>query len=427
MSVKEQIKNGVTGSGEIRTITDMWNAAVEHHTIGNYDTDAISDIKRRMNPKLTFQDIANVCAGVFADTYWNNCFLDFNFLSKSLIQSIGIDKSSADSYAQNAMQQWRGILCRKNIADIGTIPTRDGYTQSIDIVCNQNTPLNADDLIENWNNQFWGTPQVGKNYTYVRCANTQFLGSIDNLNVEMFYSTGGFNQPPTSWIQCLTAANGSPQGKVLLLGGKPGPMSSGDRGVSEAFMFNPASPDHVCVIASITSNFFKKNNPKSISSNNWDSNTYITHNGASAWHNFDPQKSIESSLVFFNQDGSHEDFSFSVNCRNVPVGSIIGIKCIDPKCSFDSGLIEITRSSQQIEQHFTMPPHFKGNLIVTMKDRDGNMLPNNAAVQIDLSWNLNKGHKCYRRATSLHNAVDIAVNSETISLNMGSFTLTGGK
>ena len=432
MSTKEEIEknvgeNTLTSSGEIRTIQDMWNAAIEYFIAGKYDTDAMSDISERMNPKLTYQDIANVCSGVYADTYWHDTFMDTAYLSKSLVQALGINQSQANTYAKYAIAQWRGLLVRKNISDIGTIPTPGDVTQSIDIVCNQNTPIKTDDLIKNWNSQYWITPQVGKNYIYVRCANAQFYGSITNAKAQMFYSTGGFNQPPTSWIQCYTASGSSESGNILLLGGEVGEIPLGVRAVSEAFNFETKSTDHICVIAAITTDYFKKNKPTEIPLGNWNSSTYITHNGAAGWHNFDPQTIVESTLVFYNQDNSPEEFLFTANCRNVPVGSKIGLRSADPKFSFNSGLIEITKSSQQIEHKLTLPPNYKGQLIVTMQDKNGEMLPKNAAVQINMQWRLNKGHKHYTKAVKHFMDMDAAIDAKDLSLNMGSFTLTGGK
>ncbi|HNW97675.1 MAG TPA: hypothetical protein PKK00_04590 [Bacteroidales bacterium] len=169
-----------------------------------------------------------------------------------------------------------------------------------------------------------------------------------------------------------------------------------------------------------------KNNPKNITAGNWNYATYVTRNGSAAWHNFDAQKSVTSNLVFYNQDGAPEVFSFIVNCRNVPTGSKIGIKSTDPKCSFDSGLIEINNPFQQISHQVTVPPNYKGDLIITMTDKHGNMLPANSVVEISMKWILNKGHKTYAKALKHMDAVENAINSEELALHLGSFTLVGG-
>lgn len=418
-------ENGVE-TQEIRTIQQMWDKAIEMQSNGAFDTEAMYAIYKNMNPKLTYQDIANVCSGVFADTYWNNIFMDPSFLAKSLVQALGLDLPNATNIAGIAMSQWRGILCRKNIGDIGTIPTRNDYTQSVDIICNQNTELNTDQLIEQWNNQFWQTPQVGKNYIYARCANTNFKGAITNPQLQMFYSTGGFNQPPTAWIQCFTVANNTAIGNVVLEGEKEGPIAPGIRGVSEAFYLNPSSNAHICVIAALTSDFFQKNNPLTIPLGNWNSNTYITNNGASAWHNFDPQKSLEDTLKFYNQDDTEEDFTFIARCKNVPEGSKISLKSEDSAVKFDTGEIIVTSSAQVIQKSITLPGNYIGNLKVRFEGPDGKLLPASSALEITQVWKLKHGHVNYLDAVKRLGAIDSLRSLQEVQLSLGSFTITGG-
>lgn len=415
----------LTSTGEIRTIQDLWNAAIDYFKAGDYDTDAMYKLYRRMNPKLGFQDIANVCSGVYADTYWNITFMDSSFLSKSLQQALALSAPLADSYAKNAISQWRGILSRKNISDIGRIPTSDDFTQSIDIVCNQNTPIQTDALINNWNSRYWQTPQVGKNYVYIRCANVQFLDPITEPVAQMFYSTGGFNQPPTSWIQCLTTDDNQ-ESPIQLLGGKPGPMPLGTRGVSGAFSLEPATNDHICVIGAISSEFFTKNQPKNIPLGNWNSYTYITHNGAAAWHNFDPQNDIIDRLHFYNQDETPETFAFIATCQNVPVGSKISLSSDDKTLAFTSGAVEVRQSSQTIRKTVTLPGNYKGELKVRLEDPKGNLLPAAASVEIKMVWILNPGHKTYAAAAALPANIHSYIAHADIELPLGTFTLSGG-
>lgn len=415
----------LTSSGEIRTIKDLWDAAVEYFNAGEYDTDAMYKIYKRMNPKLGFQDIANACSGVYADTYWNVTFMDSSFLSKSLQQALALSSSLADQYARTAISQWRGVLCRKNISDVGRIPTSDDFTQSIDIVCNQNTPIQPEALINNWNSRYWQTPQVGKNYIYVRCANVQFLDPITAPVAQMFYSTGGFNQPPSSWVQCLRA-DGSESSPILLLDGKAGPMALGTRGVSDAFSLEPPTADHICVIAAVSSEFFTKNQPKNIPLSNWDSYKYITHNGASAWHNFDPQKALVDTLHFYNQDETPETFAFVVSCKNVPIGSKISLTHEDKNLTFTTGAVEVKQSAQVIRKTVTLPGNYKGELKVRLLDPKGNLLPSSSAVEIKMVWIINPSHKLYNAAAALPVNVDAFVTDSNVELSLGTFTLIGG-
>jgi hypothetical protein len=409
----------------INTIQQMWDTAVADQKNSVFDTDAMRAIFKAMNPRLTYQDIANVFSGVYADSYWNITFLDPAALSKSMQSALALSKDQADKYAGNAVSQWRGILCRKNINDTGRIPVQGDYTGSLDIVCNRDTELAPTDLIENWNSVYWQTPQVGKNYVYLRCQNAAFLNDIDTQTVNMFYTSGGFNQPPTAWQQLFTAKSGSTNGKVVQESGSSGPMGNGARGASESFFFNPTSTDHVCLIGTVTTEFFS--NPLDISQGNWNSYTWITHNGAAAWHNVDPQHSVQEKLFFYNQDGSSEEFSFVASCRNVPKGSKIGLKSADSRLLFDSGLIEISKLSQQVAHSVVVPPYYKGQLIVTLEGPDGKLLPRQSAVEVSMVWNLKKGHKHYTDAAEKLNALQKFANGENIEVPMGSYTFLGSK
>jgi len=403
----------------------MWDAAIQYFNAGDYDTDAIYAIYKSMSPKLTYQDIANVISAVYGDTYWTTTYMDYSILSKSLVQALGLDRTIADEYAMNAFAQWRGILVRKNINDVGFIPTPGSYTESLDIVCNENTPLMPQQLIENWNNEFWKTPIVGKNYIYCRAQNMAFLGPI-TPKVQMFYTTGGFNQPPSSWIQCFTDKGNAKEGDIILENGKAGPMGQGTRGASEAFFFNPTSHDHICVIAVLNYDYFELNDPLKITPGNWNSQTWITHNGAAAWHNMDPQKNLEETLKFYNQDGKEEQFCFQVLCRNVPSGSKISLRNDDQAAKFDTGLIEIANESQYIEKHIKLPAYYKGDLKIKLQGPDGKLLPAHSAVEITMAWVLEHGHRRYSEAVKRLKAYDTLRNAQSVYLPMGTFTLLGG-
>jgi len=364
----------------------MWDATIAYQQAGEFDTTAMYNIYQRMNPKLTFQDIANVFSGVYADTYWNVVQMDYQVLAKSMISALGVSRDLANSYSQKAISQWRGAFCRNNISDVGNIPSPGNFTQSLDIVCNNDTELIPVQLIQNWNNEFYQQPQVGKNYVYTRCQNVGFYGEI-TPKVRMYFTSGGFNQPPSSWQQLFTATGTKAEGDVILIDGKPGPMDITARGASESFFF-------VCLIGVIGTSFFS--NPLDIAAGNWNSTTWITWNGAACWHNVNPQVNMEENLKFYNQDGTTESFTFHAQCRNVPVGSKISLRNDDPNnpnTEFNSGLIEITNPSQTVQIKANVPAYYEGNLKVHMEGPDGKILSGNSVVELTMLWNLTHGRK----------------------------------
>ena len=421
--VKEQSKNEILAtSTEIRTITDLWNATIEYYKEGLYDTDAMYNVYRRSTPRITFQDIANVFSGVYADTYWNVVKMDASILSKHMVQALGLSDNQATLYANNAMRQWRGAFSRNNISDTGSIPSQGAYTQSIDIVCNQDSPLMPAQLIENWNNEFWKTPTVGKNYIYVRVQNKDFVGDLA-IKAQMFYTTGGFNQPPSSWIQCLTVDGDKQEGDILLLDNKSGVLNLGDRGASEAFYFNPKSTNHVCVIAAMRDEYFVKNDPLGISGSNWNSTVWITHNGAAVWHNVNPQVNANTELRIFNQDGTNEKFILNAQCRNVPVGYTISFESKDKL--INSGEITIKKDSQFVQTEFALPGYYEGDVDVKIEGPNGELLPQNAAVELTMLWKLPKGHDFYTKAAETFDALDLVRNERSVLTSLGSYTITG--
>ena len=414
----------------IRNINEMWKVAIGYKQEGMFDTEAMKKIQRNMTPRLPLQDVANVINAVYADDYWNPQLgqMDPGLLEKRLMQGLGLKKPTAEIYADTAMKQWRGILCRKSSAgagaDTGRIPFTGSWTNSIDIICNNDTELDTQTLLEGWNNEFWKTPQVGNNYVYVRCQNKAFIGGL-TPQVQMFYAQGGINQPPSSWQQMYTMDKSQEFGDVYLFDGSTDPMEDGVRGASEAFNFNVTSPDHVCLIAAVVSEYFVKNNPVTITGN-WNSQRYIQHDGAAVWRNVDPQLSVESVLKIHNQDGRDEKFSFVAQCRNVPVGSKISLSSRDPKIQLDSGDVTITTVSQRIEIETTLPAFYSGDLIVTMQDPGGQLLPAASLVEMSMLWTLHSGHTHYMDGISQLGDTDSALSQKDISIPMGSYTLLGG-
>ncbi len=416
--------------GEIRNIQQMWDATIQYFEEDFYDTEAMYKVYKRMSAKMNFQDIADVFSGVYADTYWNITFMDPSLLSKSLQSALAIGAGSADEFATSAMRTWRGIFCRNNISDYGSIPESSNYTQSLDIVCNQDTGVPSQALIENWNQTYWDTPKVGKNYVYTRCQNLAFLGPITPVST-MFFTNGGFNQPPTSWQQLFTVQDQAREGEVILLDGKAGPMDLTVRGVSEAFSLEPKSTEHICVIGIMATKYFTKNDPRAIPSGNWDSNRWIRYNGGAAWHNVNPQINVEDSLSFYNQDGSQEDFVFSAQCRNLPVGSVVRLRTEDQDSSsneFDTGFQTISNPNQVIHLHASVPGYYEGRLLVHLEGPDGNLLPSSAAVEVKMNWKLASNHNHYHDALSVMNKPTAHNNirsNKGVKLNLGTYTIEG--
>ena len=135
----------------ITTLAQMWEATIGYFEAGTIDTTAMQQVSQQMTGNLTFQDIANVFSAVYANTYWATTQMDAQSLANSMRNALGLNRSIAKNYAQQAISQWRGIFCRSNLTDTGVIPETKNYSTSIDIVCNGATQVPPPALIQNWN------------------------------------------------------------------------------------------------------------------------------------------------------------------------------------------------------------------------------------------------------------------------------------
>lgn len=418
-----------TSGGTIRTNQQLLDAVINCFREGEYDTDAMRKLWKRVDPRITPQDFTNTFSVVYADTYWNGTSMDVSKLADSLVKALRYDRENAKLKATMAFQQWRGILIRFNDHETGIMPRTGNYLDSIDIVCNNNSPLDPSDLINGWGSRFYQSPQKGKNYIYARCQNVGFMNDLYNKttktpSVKMFYTDGGLNQPPSSWHQLLTAKDAKVTGDICLINDEPGPMPQGTYGVSEGFIFDIPNSGHYCLIGVISTDFFK--NAIDISRGNWSSNQWISNNGAAGWHNVDVAKALEEKLVFYNQDGSHENFSFVVECSRVPVGSKIAIKSSDSAVPFNSATIISHNESQLFEVPATLPAYYKGELLVSMTGPDGKLLPANSSVSVKMIWRLHRGHKHYSDALSVYGTTDNYYGNADLNVQLATFTFIGG-
>ncbi len=428
---KSSINNDLTEVTDrpIKNIQEMWDATIQYYEKGLYDTEAMSKVDQRKTHPLTRQDIANVFSGVYADTYWVGTFMDPKILAKSMQNALFIHPEEAKIYAVNAMKQWRGVFCRNSVSDLGHIPESSIGTQSIDVICNQNSSLPPQVMIENWNESYWKAPQLGKNFVYTRCQNHGFYAPL-LPSVTMFATSGGFNQPPSSWQQLFTEKGKEKNGSVVLLDGEPGPMEKGVRGVSEAFLLELRA-NYISVIGVMASRYFTKNNPLTISPGNWDSARWIRYNGSAVFHNSNTQINLEDSLVFHNQDGSPENFVFKAQCRKVPVGSKIRLRTEDhdrPEVEFNTGFQTISNPNQLIQLPVHLPGYYQGRLQIHLEGPDGGLLPASAAVAINMNWKLANGHTHYSDAFSIARTSTSRNKFNTegdIHLNLGTYTIQG--
>ena len=409
----------------IKTIQQLWSAVILHQNDGDSDTAAMTNVYGRMAPQLTYQDLANVLSAVYADTYWSSTFMDSTILATNMVSALNISNAVATQYASNAVTQWYGTFTRNNFSDTGTIPQTTDFTSCVDTICSGQSQMSTDTLINNWGTSYWTAPQVGKNYMYARCQNLNFMGNI-LPNVQMYSITPGMNVPTSQWTQLKTASECSTTGQIYLLGGATGTMAQGVHGVSEAFIFNPTSTDHICIATVFNDGqYFTQNNPLTVPQSNWNAVTWVTYTGAAGWHNTNPVTEEVTALDFYNQDARPEKFAFVAHCNKLPKGTVIKL---DPQLQDSaSNNGEISQCCQEVSTEATLPANYNGKLLVSIKTPDGKPLPEGASVKVEMLWLLDREHERHLDAAKLMGTLNTTKMSQTVKLSMGSFTLYGAE
>ena len=410
----------------MNTVKQMWDTTIEYFKQGDSDLVAMGKIYDSMQSPLSNQDLSDVFSAVYANSYWNVVYMDYSKLSNSLVSTTNISKDEANTISKKSFSYWTGILTRNSSLDAGKIPKDSSDYTCIDLICNGSTESLPSLFIKNWNTPVWYSPQVGKNYVYTRCQNLDFFGDLSDSDdlypkVRMFATDAGFNLPPSSWVELYTVnAPTKTEGKVMLIDNEPGPMPEGTRGCSEAFFFNPTSTNPVCVISTIGTRFFT--NPLNNLGGNWDAATWINCNGAAGIHNASPQQTKSIQLAFHNQDDSAENFVFKIMCFDVPINSTITLKNKDQSLTFSSDDFIVNNPFAQFESSVCLPANYAGKLTISVKDTQGNLLPKNAIVQINMLWRLDLNHERFSDSL-LH--FKIAKDVKFTDLSVGSFTLFG--
>ncbi|WP_139167072.1 hypothetical protein [Chromobacterium sphagni] len=424
--MNDVVNEAVTSLKKIGSLKELWLTVVGERKDSVNDVMAMHSAYSDMSFSLKIQDLANVFSGVYLDTYWTGLGESSNIMAEHLSQALGTAMPDAIGIARNSVAQWRGLLCRKNLSDSGLIPARGAYTDSMDIVCNRDVPLDPKQLIIQWDDVFYKTPQVGKNYIYARCQNKDFDGKIRDAQVRMYYSPGGFNTPPSSWVKCLTDVKGQFFGSVLDINNRPAVLDRGDRGVSEAFVLDVQSTAHICIAAAISYPYFEKNIPEQISTGNWNAVTWIMNNGAAAWRNVNPVLNQgDESLVFHNQDATPEQFSFVLRCQHVPFGSKLRMYSEDPAAAFDSGMVNIVNDCQELQVSVVVPPYYAGRIKLHLEGPDGKPLPRGAAVEIRMLWCVPHSHHHYLQAVALLGAISALPTLQSVHVPLGYYTMLG--
>lgn len=408
-----------------------WKVCIDDLAKGVPSVMAIQDVYAALPPPALLDTVAIIVGSVYGDTYWQNTQMSVQALSRDL-QGAGFGQQAADSSASKAFANWRGLFMRKDVNDIGAIPYQGASpSNSVDIVCNQGGQLTRSTLLNRWNEQFWDYATVGKNFVYARGTSINFPAKIavgpavaGKALAAMYFSDAGFNIPPTSWHECLTL--GGKQTMPL----ETTPIEPQARWVcstSDPFIFQPPTTGHYCLVAVVQSEFFANDPTKIDPGSNWSSWTWLTYNGAAAWHNIDAQRAAVTRLKYYNLDGRPERFIFEAQCDRLPAGTTVALRCAEPQLAGQLAMApaKIQGDHQVIRAEALVPAGHAGELEVHITTPDGKLLPAGAAVDVRMLWVLEHGHTRYADACAATGAVSQTLHAQPLQLGMGNFTILG--
>jgi hypothetical protein len=405
-------------STAVASYPSAWDVAVKCKNDQLTDIQAIQAVYEALPPPALLSTVATIVGAIYADTYWVRTRMDPSILSASLQKAGGWYKADCDKAAQGALAKWYGLLLRSNFNDAGLIPRGSDLTSSPDVLTNMDGPLDKSTMLRKWNSRFYNAAPGMKNYAYARAQSVNIPVEIKQPKVRMFYTTAGFNQPPSSWQILYTFDKEvvSPMEDM-----KPGPIGEGGRCANtKAFNFEHMGSGHYCLIAVASTEFFT-NDPTS-ETGNWNSLQWMTYNGAAGWHNVDVLTSTETTLKFYNQDATPERFVFRAHCSKLPEGTVISLESADHQIRA-TAREQVSRAYQLLStQEVEVPAHFEGDLKVRIVTPKGAPLPAGASVEVEMLWVLPQNHTHYRDGAR---SLGVADSNQPIRLSMGSFAFVG--
>jgi len=402
--------SGITLFGTTSTYDAAWDVAVKCRRDGQTDIIAIKRVYDALMPPALLTTVATIVGAIYADSYWTSTFLDPQALANSMVKAKGWAPADCLAAAKKAFSSWYGLLMRNDFNDVGRIPKAGVLTYSPDALCNMDGPLDRSEMLKQWNSYFFNQAVIGKNYCYARAQDVNLPVTLPEARARMFFTSAGFNQPPNSWQIMYTLGGDVTSPLYGMTEGDP--INQNDRVASGDFIFEPPAAQHYCLLAVAQTEFFA-NEPLQ-STGNWDSATWITYNGAAAWHNIDVPPPAATKLVFHNQDATDERFSFEAHCHRLPAGTRVSLAPLGPGLQAAARQVRVNRDFQVVASGaFEVPGHFAGELEVSIETPDGSPLPLGAGVELRMLWDVPAGHAYHEAAVERHGVGRVQLGNYT--------------
>lgn len=232
------------------------------------------------------------------------------------------------------------MLVRDYFGDTGSIPTNGYISNSPDIIPYGTGTLDVAEAIRTYKGPDIGQPVVvpGTNNLYVRAIN-QYPGGAESATVALYCCTPSLFMLPDQWQKNqLKTADGSSNVSFVNRAGSKVFKQNDICLTEEAFYLTSLDrSQHYCLIAVVNTPHTPVPIPSSFPSTA-EFIQWVANSPAVAWRNLtlvpNTVTQLLQTMVFGNADSTGGMFHFTLQGRNLPVGTTVTVQCTDQACTF---------------------------------------------------------------------------------------------
>jgi hypothetical protein len=243
--------------------------------------------------------------------------------------------------AAGSTTQYADVFVRDNFGDTGVIPSTGVPYMSPDIIPYQSNVLTVQQAAATYGGPDIGMPflQPGTNNIYVRAENLWPTGT-ETGTVQLYYANASLFMVPSQWTQNVISTSGGISSVPFVNQSGSTELNPNDIClVQEAFyLASLPSGAHYCLVAVVNTPNTTVTVPASFASNAAFV-TWVQATPAVAWRNLgivaNGATQILQTLAFGSDDPDSNEFHFSVNGTDMPVGTSVTLQCTAQGATFN--------------------------------------------------------------------------------------------
>ncbi|QDG79139.1 hypothetical protein [Labrenzia sp. PHM005] len=332
------------------------------------------------------------------------------------------------------MPQYDDLFLRTELSDTGQYPSTAATAYySPDIIVWGTEPLEDPDvfLSENYGKTWYKNVLFEQaNYIYCRAKNLSSASQTGKLY--LYYANGGLLSDVAKWRQNVIGTAIPDQNYVDLSArreGQSGDITAGN----SAFVWTPPVKGHYCFIAQITT----EDHPNPLPQSFKDQQAYvkwILDNPAVAWRNLSivdstDKPEFQEEYNFQNLDPDRREYLFLMQTTSLPVETSLTMisGAVGPEPPINTGTV-VRRGNTSLSQTSTLPAHFDGSLLATVKLPTGQQWGPSMKVTIDIFAITKMGDQTWFKELGTPLKVLDATNPdladrEDVAVRLGRFTV----